>query len=447
MRLFTFADDFEEDRATELFESQLFLRHARGVVKMLDNALSMLGPDLDPLQEVLRRLGARHVEYGVLPEHYPIVGEALLYTLETALGDKWNDKVKSGWAGIFDIVSSSMVEGANSLIEEENRLCATQAKEETKKRKETQTQASRQAYAKPLPSPAPVFTSEVEHVQATWAIIKTIPNYTDVAGKILFKRIFQAAPGAMKMFSFARRFGSDSEEFYKHPLFLRHARGVVQMLDTAIGLLGHVEPLIQALRALGARHVEYGALPAHYPIVGEALLYTLEVALGEQHWNDQVKAGWTKIYSAVSTGMTEGAHRRIQEEQRLRNAIEKSSVQETQKKEVSCESFANEVVPLPPGVAPSSEVNHVQDTMKVPEHRVPTKNESKNQVWCDDGLPTLIVSFVQSDTTTTTTVSSPHIKSQEMDKWKAHHQKANNIRQQVRTLRLARRRAACNAAA
>jgi hemoglobin-like flavoprotein len=150
MRLFTFADDFEEDyTATELYESQQFLRHARGVVKMLDSALRMLkGPDLETLQEVLRELGDRHVEYGVLPEHYPIVGEALLSTLETALGDNklWNDKVKSGWVAVYDIVSSSMVEGANSLIEEENRLCASQSKEEeAKKPNQAQTQASLQA--------------------------------------------------------------------------------------------------------------------------------------------------------------------------------------------------------------------------------------------------------------------------------------------------------------
>jgi hypothetical protein len=149
MRLFTFADDFEEDyTATELYESQQFLRHARGVVKMLDRALGMLqGPDLELLKEVLRELGDRHVEYGVLPEHYPIVGEALLSTLETALGDKlWNEKVKSGWAAVYDIVSSSMVQGANSLIEEENRICARQSKEEEEAKQPNKTQASLQAH-------------------------------------------------------------------------------------------------------------------------------------------------------------------------------------------------------------------------------------------------------------------------------------------------------------
>jgi nitric oxide dioxygenase len=294
MRLFTFADDFEEDyTATELYESQQFLRHARGAVKMLDSALGMLrGPDLETLQEALRGLGERHVEYGVLPEHYPIVGEALLSTLEMVLGDKlWNDKVKSGWAGIYDIVSSSMVEGANGLIEKENRLCARQAKEEEAKKWNTaQTQASHQAHAQPTPSLAVVLTSEVEHVQATWATIKTIPNYAAVEGRMLFKQVFQAAPGDMKMFSFARRFGADSEEFYKHPLLLRHARGIVKIKDTSTRVLFHVEPLIQALRDLGAGHVEYTVLPAHYPIDGEPLLYTLEVAFGDHQWTSS--RGW-----------------------------------------------------------------------------------------------------------------------------------------------------------
>lgn len=100
----------EEDA---FYEHPAFVRHAVGVVRMLDAAVNMLGPDLDVVTAVLEGLGARHVQYGVLPEHYPIVGQALLETLEAALGpDGWTDDVKLGWATIFSFVSSTMIKGA-----------------------------------------------------------------------------------------------------------------------------------------------------------------------------------------------------------------------------------------------------------------------------------------------------------------------------------------------
>jgi hemoglobin-like flavoprotein len=94
------------------YEHPAFVRHAVAVVRMLDVAVHMLGPDLDPVTEALEGLGARHVQYGVIPDHYPIVGEALLSTLEAALGDAWTDKVKLGWTTIFSFVSSTMIKGA-----------------------------------------------------------------------------------------------------------------------------------------------------------------------------------------------------------------------------------------------------------------------------------------------------------------------------------------------
>ena len=47
------------------------------------------------------------------------------------------------------------------------------------------------------------------------------------------------------------------------------------------------------------RHVEYGAKPAHYPVVGEALLWTLEKGLGDS-WTPQVAEAWTQAYTTLS---------------------------------------------------------------------------------------------------------------------------------------------------
>jgi hemoglobin-like flavoprotein len=114
-KMFPFGKGFEkvEDK---MFKRRMFQQHAGHVVTMLDNAVQSLGPDLVDLEEVLVNLGARHVGYGILPEHYPIVGQALLETLATGLGEKFDDDLKGAWAGVYGFITTSMLKGANESL-------------------------------------------------------------------------------------------------------------------------------------------------------------------------------------------------------------------------------------------------------------------------------------------------------------------------------------------
>jgi hypothetical protein len=119
MALFKFTEGFDDSTSEELYTNPAFLRHARGVVTMLDAAVSMLGPDLEPVTQALEDLGRRHVAYGVIPDHYPIVGQALLFTLETALGNElWTATVREGWTGVYAFVSTTMIRGAKIAMDE-----------------------------------------------------------------------------------------------------------------------------------------------------------------------------------------------------------------------------------------------------------------------------------------------------------------------------------------
>ncbi|CAB9496311.1 shock protein 75 kDa, mitochondrial [Seminavis robusta] len=114
-KLFPFGKGFEQiDDA--MFTSPEFQKHAKNVVSMLDTAVQFLGPDLQVLEEQLVSLGARHVRYGVLPEHYPVVGQALLETLATALGDKFTPSLKEAWTGVYGFVTTNMLKGANECL-------------------------------------------------------------------------------------------------------------------------------------------------------------------------------------------------------------------------------------------------------------------------------------------------------------------------------------------
>lgn len=99
-----------------MFKSRIFRKHAKNVVGMLDSAVRFLGPDVSELEETLINLGAKHVGYGILPEHYPIVGQALIETLATALGEHFTDDLKESWAGVYGFITSSMLKGANESL-------------------------------------------------------------------------------------------------------------------------------------------------------------------------------------------------------------------------------------------------------------------------------------------------------------------------------------------
>lgn len=85
---------------------------------MLLAALVLLRNSLRDLESVtpkLRDLGARHVRYGALPEHYPIVGEALIASMAEIAGEAWTVEYEQAWTEAFVVVSGAMLDGASSV--------------------------------------------------------------------------------------------------------------------------------------------------------------------------------------------------------------------------------------------------------------------------------------------------------------------------------------------
>ena len=80
----------------------------------------------------------------------------------------------------------------------------------------------------------------------------------------------------------------------------------MQMIGTAIGLLGRADQLVPALEALGRRHAGYGVQDEHYETVGTALLWTFEQELGPA-FTPEVREAWTQLYIIVATTMREAA--------------------------------------------------------------------------------------------------------------------------------------------
>jgi nitric oxide dioxygenase len=72
--------------------------------------------DLNTLVPQVKALGARHGGYGVEPEHYEIVGKALLWTLESGLGNAFTPEVRQAWTRVYALLAATMQDGARDAV-------------------------------------------------------------------------------------------------------------------------------------------------------------------------------------------------------------------------------------------------------------------------------------------------------------------------------------------
>lgn len=83
----------------------------RKLMKTLAIAVAGLN-DLNALVPVLEKMGKDHVAYGVKAEHYPKVGEALIWALGEGLGDVFTPEVKKAWEEVYGILADTMMSKA-----------------------------------------------------------------------------------------------------------------------------------------------------------------------------------------------------------------------------------------------------------------------------------------------------------------------------------------------
>lgn len=83
--------------------------------KLIDMLNVIIGrlENLDELKGEIIAVARRHVDYGVKDEHYNMVGAALLWTLQKALGKDWTDELKTAWINCYTELSGTMIAAAS----------------------------------------------------------------------------------------------------------------------------------------------------------------------------------------------------------------------------------------------------------------------------------------------------------------------------------------------
>ncbi len=124
--------------------------------------------------------------------------------------------------------------------------------------------------------------------QSFETVIDRSPHLTHRFYEILYDRY----PVTLKMFPLSRR--AQQENMLTQALI-----AVMDHLDDAPWLTSN-------LRALGARHVNYGVTDEMYSWVGTSLLATLREVAGDD-WTVQLESAWGEAFWAIANLMREGA--------------------------------------------------------------------------------------------------------------------------------------------
>ncbi|MBO4221660.1 globin family protein [Bradyrhizobium neotropicale] len=130
---------------------------------------------------------------------------------------------------------------------------------------------------------------QVKLVQESFSKVAPI---SEQAAILFYDRLFEVAPTVRAMFP------DDMTEQRKK---------LMTVLAVVVNGLSNLQSVLPAASALAKRHVSYGTKAEHYPVVGGALLWTLQKGLGEA-WTPEVAAAWTAAYGTLSGYMISEAY-------------------------------------------------------------------------------------------------------------------------------------------
>jgi hemoglobin-like flavoprotein len=119
-------------------------------------------------------------------------------------------------------------------------------------------------------------------IRESWAQVAPI---ADTAATIFYDRLFELDPSLRSMFS---RTDMASQR-----------RNLMQTLGVVVASVDRLDKIVPAVEALGRRHTGYGVQAAHFDTVGQALLDTLGIGLGEG-FTAEVRDAWATAYGILA---------------------------------------------------------------------------------------------------------------------------------------------------
>lgn len=105
---------FELDPSLRLLFKENIDEQSQKLVTMLNFVVTRLH-ELDQIIPQIEGLAVRHIHYGVRREHYELVGQALIQTLEFKLDEHWNEHTEEAWLALYSILSGVMIRATANI--------------------------------------------------------------------------------------------------------------------------------------------------------------------------------------------------------------------------------------------------------------------------------------------------------------------------------------------
>lgn len=126
---------------------------------------------------------------------------------------------------------------------------------------------------------------QIELVQTSF---KAVESNADKAADLFYERLFSVSPDLRAMFP------AD---------MTAQKEKLIDTLKAAVDHLHRLNVVMPDVQEMGSRHKGYGVTVPQYALVGGALLWTLEQALGPE-FTPEMRAAWTEVYTTLATVMT-----------------------------------------------------------------------------------------------------------------------------------------------
>lgn len=97
----------------EILCSRALHLHVKKVMCALENAVVSLN-DAEKLTHYLINLGERHRPWSLKMEHFDLLKESFLWTLQDMLQSKCTPEVSGAWSEIVDLIAMAMMQGLKS---------------------------------------------------------------------------------------------------------------------------------------------------------------------------------------------------------------------------------------------------------------------------------------------------------------------------------------------
>lgn len=126
---------------------------------------------------------------------------------------------------------------------------------------------------------------EIEIVRKSWKSLQGINPV--LLGDVFYSRLFIENPSIEKMFKTSKA---------------EQSKKLIDMLDSIIRNLNHLEVISDDIKQMAVNHVGYGVKPKHYEWVGDSLIWTLKTAMAKE-WNPELEKAWLNCYAALTKAM------------------------------------------------------------------------------------------------------------------------------------------------